>query len=49
MWSIKRLFGKRKKIEHYEIEESFQNSFENDNTRGTGGTGTCFTNKRSQQ
>ena len=32
MWSIKRLFGKRKKIEHYEIVESFQNSFENDNT-----------------
>lgn len=32
MWSIKRLFGKKKKIEHYEIVESFQNSFENDNT-----------------
>ena len=32
MWSIKRLFGKRKKIERYEIVESFQNSFENDNT-----------------
>ena len=32
MWSIKRLFGKRKKKEHYEIVESFQNSFENDNT-----------------
>lgn len=32
MWSIKRLFGKKKKIEHNEIVESFQNSFENDNT-----------------
>lgn len=32
MWSIKRLFGRRKKVEHYEIVESFQNSFENDNT-----------------
>lgn len=32
MWSIKRLFGKKKKTEHYEIVESFQNSFENDNT-----------------
>lgn len=32
MWSIKRFFGKRKKIEHYEIVESFQNSFENGNT-----------------
>ena len=31
MWSIKRLFGKRKKIEHYDIVESFQNSFESDN------------------
>ena len=31
MWSIMRLFGKRKKIEHYEIVESFQNSFESDN------------------
>lgn len=32
MWSIKRLFGKRKKIEHYEIVESFRSSFESDNT-----------------
>ncbi len=32
MWSNKRLFGKRKKTNHYEIVESFQNSFESDNT-----------------
>lgn len=32
MWSIKKLFRKRKKTGNYEIVESFQNSFENDNT-----------------
>ncbi len=32
MWSINRLFRRKKEVDRYEIVESFQNSFESDNT-----------------
>ena len=32
MWSIKKLFRRKKKVDQYEIVESFQNTFESDNT-----------------
>lgn len=32
MWSIKKLFRRKRRVDHYEIVESFQNSFESDNT-----------------
>lgn len=32
MWNVKNIFRRKKKVDHSEIVESFQNSFESDNT-----------------